>query len=258
LIKKLEENGIGRPSTYAHIIQTLFERRYVIKDAGRITPTELGRQVYEIIIPRFTNIFAVSFTAKMEKEFDQVENGKKTWQSVVREFYDPFVVLLNNTKKEAEKIKESLVEKVDKQCPKCQRQLIVRWGKYGKFLACSGFPECKYSENIIEEKSEKKCPECGRELIIRHGRFGKFLACSGYPDCKHTENLAHDVPCRACGGEMIIISTRRGKIYKCKQCDFSTFYIPVSEKCPICDKGMLQKRGKPYCPDCDKPKKKKK
>lgn len=258
LIKKLEENGIGRPSTYAHIVQTLFERRYAIKDTGRITPTELGQQVYEIIIPRFTNIFAVSFTAKMEKEFDQVENGKKSWQSVVREFYDPFVVLLNNTKKEADKIKEAIVEKVDKQCPKCQRPLMVRWGKYGKFLACSGFPDCKYSENIIEEKSNKKCPECGRDLIIRHGKFGKFLACSGYPDCRHTENLAHDVPCRACGGEMVIISTRRGKIYKCNQCDFSTFYIPVSEKCPTCDKGMLQKRGKPYCPDCEKPKKKKK
>lgn len=258
LIKKLEENGIGRPSTYAHIVQTLFERRYVIKETGKIKPTELGRQVYGIIIPRFTNIFAVSFTAKMEKEFDQVENGKKTWQSVVREFYDPFVVLLNNTKKEAEKIKESIVEKVDKQCPKCQRPLIVRWGKYGKFLACSGFPDCKYSENIIEEKSNKKCPECGRDLIIRHGKFGKFLACSGYPDCRHTENLAHDVPCRACGGEMIIISTRRGKIYKCKQCNFSTFYIPVNEKCPTCDKRMLQKKGEPYCPDCDKPKKKKK
>lgn len=258
LIKKLEENGIGRPSTYAHIIQTLFERRYVIKSEGRIPPTELGRQVYEIIIPRFTNVFAVSFTAKMEKEFDQVENGKKSWQSVVREFYDPFVVLLDNTKKEADKIKESIVEKVDKQCPKCQRQLVVRWGKYGKFLACSGFPDCKYSENIIEEKSNKECPECGRDLITRHGKFGKFLACSGYPDCRHTENLAHDVPCRNCGGEMIIISTRRGKIYKCKQCDFSTFYLPVTEKCPTCDKTMLQKRGKPYCPDCQKPKKKKK
>jgi DNA topoisomerase-1 len=257
LIKKLEENGIGRPSTYAHIVQTLFERRYVIKNAGRITPTELGLQVYKIIIPRFPNIFAVSFTAKMEKEFDQVENGTKRWQSVVREFYEPFVVNLNDAKKDAGKLKEEIVEKVDKKCPKCQQPLIVRWGKYGKFLACSGFPECKYSENIIVEKSNKQCPECNRELIIRHGKFGKFLACSGYPDCRHTENMVHEVPCRSCGAEMIIISTKRGKIYKCKQCDFSSFYPPVGDKCPTCGKGMLAKRGKNYCPDCHKPKKKK-
>jgi DNA topoisomerase-1 len=258
LIKKLEENGIGRPSTYAQIIQTLFERRYVIKSEGRITPTELGIQVYKIIIPRFPNIFAVSFTAKMEKEFDQVENGLKTWQNVVREFYEPFVVNLNDVKKEAGKLKEELIEKVDKTCPKCERPLVIRWGKYGKFLACSGFPECKYSENIIVEKSNKKCPDCNRELIIRHGKFGKFLACSGYPECRHTENMVHDVPCRACGAEMIIISTKRGKIYKCKQCDFSSFYPPINDKCPTCGKGMLAKRGKNFCPDCQKPKKKKK
>lgn len=257
LIKKLEENGIGRPSTYAQIVQTLFERRYVIKNAGRITPTELGLQVYKIIIPRFPHVFAVSFTAKMEKEFDQVENGMKKWQSVVREFYEPFVVSLNDVKKEADKLKEELIEKVDKTCPKCQRPLVIRWGKYGKFLACSGFPECKHSENIVVEKSNKKCPECGRELIIRHGKFGKFLACSGYPECRHTENMVHDVPCRACGAEMIIISTKRGKIFKCKQCEFSSFYPPVNEKCPTCGKGMIAKRGKNYCPDCQKPKKKK-
>lgn len=258
LIKKLEENGIGRPSTYAHIVQTLFERRYVIKDAGRITPTELGRQVYKIIIPRFPDVFAVSFTAKMEKEFDQVENGKKSWQRVVAEFYDPFVTDLNSMKEEAHKIKEEIVERVDKQCPKCQRPLVVRWGKYGKFLACSGFPECKYSENIEVETSNKKCPQCGRELIIRHGKFGKFLACSGFPDCRHTENLTHDAPCRVCGGEVIIISTRRGKVYKCKQCEISSFYPPIDEKCPNCGKGMVMKRGISFCPDCHKPKRKKK
>jgi len=258
LIKKLEENGIGRPSTYAYIIQTLFERHYVIKNTGRIFPTELGQQVYKIIIPRFPDVFAVSFTAKMEKEFDQVENGTKSWQRVVREFYDPFVADLNSMKEDAVKIKEELTEKVDKKCPKCQRPLVVRWGKYGKFLACSGFPECKYSENILVETTEKKCPECGRGLIIRHGKFGKFLACSGYPDCRHTENLTHEAPCRVCGGEVIIISTRRGKIYKCKQCEVTSFYAPIDEKCPGCGKGMVMKRGKSFCPDCHKPKKKKK
>jgi len=252
LIKRLEENGIGRPSTYAIIVQRLFDRRYVLRENKKIMATELGLQVYNIIIPRFSDIFEVSFTARMEKELDRIEAGKKLWQDVVREFYDPFLITLNNTKKEMKKIKESITQKVEKKCPKCQRPLIIRWGKYGKFLACSGFPECKYSENIEVEKSEKKCPKCGRDLIIRHGKFGKFLACSGYPECRYTENIAHDTPCPMCGGEVIIITTRRGKIYRCKQCDFSSFYPPVDKKCPKCGRGLVEKRNKKVCPICDK------
>jgi DNA topoisomerase-1 len=258
LIKKLEENGIGRPSTYAYIVQTLFDRGYTIRETGKIKATELGIQVYDIIIPRFSKIFEVSFTAKMERELDQIEIGKKTWTEVVREFYEPFVVTLNKTKEEAHKIKEAITEQVDKRCPKCQRPLIKRWGRYGKFLACSGFPDCKYSENLDVETSDKTCPECGKPLIIKHGKFGKFLACSGYPDCKYTENLGHDVPCPLCRGDVIIISTRRGKIYKCKQCDFSSFYPPIDETCSKCGKGLLLKRKKKVCPVCDniiKPKK---
>jgi len=257
LIKKLEQNGIGRPSTYAHILQTLFGRGYVASEQRKIRATELGMQVFGIIIPRFSNIFEVSFTAKMEKKLDQIETGKKLWQEVVREFYEPFVVTLNKTKKDAEKIKESITQKVEKNCPKCHRPLVVRWGKYGKFLACSGFPDCKYSENLEVEKSGKNCPKCGKVLIIRHGKFGKFLACSGYPECRYTENLGHDAPCPMCGGEVIIITTRRGKIYKCKQCDFSSFYAPTKEKCPKCGRGLLRKRVKMLCPVCDKVIKKK-
>ncbi len=252
LIKKLEENGIGRPSTYAYIMQTVFERHYATRETNKIKPTELGEQVYKIIIPRFANIFEVSFTAKMEKELDKIELGRKLWQDVVREFYDPFVITLNKAKKEAGQIKESITQKTDKNCPKCQRPLVIRWGKYGKFLACSGYPECKYSENLEIEKSERKCPKCGRELIIRHGRFGKFLACPGYPECRYTENLAHDAPCPMCNGEMFVMGTRRGKIFRCRTCDFSSFYPPVNEKCPVCGKGMVAKRGKNVCPFCDK------
>jgi DNA topoisomerase-1 len=256
LIKKLEENGIGRPSTYAYIIQTLFDRRYVSRHEGKIQPSELGRQVYKIIIPRFPHVFEVSFTAKMEKEFDQVENGMKTWQSVVQEFYDPFIVNLNDARREVDKLKEEVTEKVDRKCP-LGHPMVVKWGKYGKFLACALYPEHKYTENLNEEKSDRKCPKCGRELVIRQGRFGRFLACPDYPKCKHTENMIHDVPCRACGGELSVISTKRGKIYKCKACDFSSFYPPVAEKCPACGKGMLAKRGANVCPDCEPSRKKK-
>ncbi len=250
LIKKLEENGIGRPSTYAHILQTLFDRGYTIKEKSKIQATELGLQVYDVIIPRFSNIFEVSFTAKMEKELDQIEAGTKLWQDVIREFYDPFVINLNKIKEEVDKIKESISQKVEKKCPKCGRPLVIKWGRYGKFLACSGFPECKHSENLEHEKSDRKCPECGKHLTIRHGKFGKFLACSGYPDCRYTENLAHDAPCPMCHGDVIIIKTRRGNVYKCKQCDFSTFYPPSKDRCPQCEHGMVMKRGKKVCPVC--------
>lgn len=258
LIKKLEENGIGRPSTYASIIQTLFDRRYVGRhEGGRIQPSELGRQVYKIIIPRFPHVFDVSFTAKMEKEFDQVENGMKAWQNVVQEFYAPFKINLDDAQKDVHKLKEEVVEKVDRKCP-LGHPMVVKWGKYGKFLACSLYPEHKYTENLNEEKSDKQCPNCGRELVIRQGRFGRFLACPDYPKCKHTESMIHDIPCRACGGELNIISTKRGKIYKCRACNFSSFYPPVAEKCPACGKSMLAKRGGNFCPDCQPPKKKKK
>ena len=256
LIKKLEENGIGRPSTYASIIQTLFDRSYANRPAGKIQPTDLGRQVYKIIIPRFPHVFDVSFTARMEKEFDQVENGLKAWQSVVQEFYDPFMVHLNRAQNEIEKLKAEAVEKVDRQCP-LGHPMVVKWGKYGKFLACSLYPEHKYTENLNDEKSNKHCPNCGSELVIRQGRFGRFLACPDYPKCKYTENMVHDVPCRACGGEMSIIATKRGKIYKCKACNFTSFYPPVADKCPACGKPMLAKRGNNFCPDCEPPKKKK-
>lgn len=251
LIKKLEENGIGRPSTYAHILQTLFDRGYATKQAGKIQASELGLQVYDIIIPRFSNIFEVNYTARMEKQLDQIETGNATWQHVVKEFYDPFIVTLNKTKQEADEIKEAITEKVDKTCPKCGKPLIVRWGRYGKFLACSGFPDCKHSESLEDEKTAKTCPECGQTLIIRHGKFGKFLACSAYPECRYTENLTHDVGCPMCQNEMFIINTKRGRMYKCKKCEFTSFYPPIAEKCPKCGKGMVMKRKQASCPVCD-------
>ncbi len=252
LIKKLEENGIGRPSTYAHIVQTLYERKYVIRESGKIVPTELGTEVYKIVIPRFSNIFEVTFTAKMEEELDLIEAGTKQWQDVIAEFYDPFLVSLNKFKSETDQLRDEHTIKVDKQCPKCGKFMIVRWGRYGKFLACSGFPDCKYAENLDVEKTDKKCPKCGQDLILRHGKFGEFLACSGYPDCKYTENKSHDRPCPICGGNVIILKSRRGRIYRCQACDFSSFYPPTDGQCPVCGKGMIQKKNKKACPVCEK------
>ncbi len=252
LIKKLEENGIGRPSTYSHIIQTLYDRRYTTKTNGKIVPTELGFEVYKIIIPRFTNIFDIAFTAKMEEELDLVEAGKKKWQDVVREFYEPFETEMQTARADAESIKRNVQQTVEKNCPKCGRPMVTRWGKYGKFLACSGFPECKYSENLEIQFSKKNCPKCGRVLVVKKGKFGEFLACSGYPECKHTENLSHDIPCPVCSGTVLIFSGKRGKLYKCRDCGFSSFYPPIENKCSKCGKGMVLKKNKPLCPNCDK------
>ncbi|MEO0182841.1 MAG: type I DNA topoisomerase [candidate division WOR-3 bacterium] len=252
LIKKLEENGIGRPSTYAHIIQTLFDRKYVVKENGKLIPTELGKEVYNIIIPRFNTIFEIPFTARMEEELDLVGTGKKKWQDVVREFYEPFVAIINQANAEAENIKKNLQQTKDKNCPQCGRPMVVRWGKYGKFLACSGFPECKYSENLEVQTTDKKCPKCGKSLILKKGKFGEFLACGGYPDCKYTENLTHNVPCPVCNGTILIYSNKKGKIYKCKNCGYNSFYPPIEQKCPECGRGMVLKKDKPFCTQCKK------
>ncbi|MGQ9664571.1 MAG: type I DNA topoisomerase [bacterium] len=252
LIKKLEENGIGRPSTYAHIIQTLFDRRYITKINGKLAPADLGREVYKIIIPRFDNIFEIPFTARMEEELDLVEAGKKKWQEVVREFYEPFQASLNSAQNDVENIKKNTQQTVDKKCPKCGRPMVIRWGKYGKFLACSGFPECKYSENLEVQATGKVCPKCGKNLVIKKGKFGEFLACSGYPECKYTENMSLDVPCPICGNTILIFANKRGRIYKCKQCGFSSFYPPIDKKCPTCGNGMVMKKNKPICLNCKK------
>uniref|UniRef100_A0A7V3RIP8 DNA topoisomerase 1 n=1 Tax=candidate division WOR-3 bacterium TaxID=2052148 RepID=A0A7V3RIP8_UNCW3 len=252
LIKKLEENGIGRPSTYAHIIQTLFERKYVVKNNGKLIPTELGREVYKVIIPRFSSIFEIPFTAKMEEELDLVEMGKKKWYEVVREFYEPFAAIIKQADADVESIKKDTQQTLEKNCPECGRPMVVRWGKYGKFLACSGFPECKYSENLEVQTTNKTCPKCGKLLVIKKGKFGEFLACSGYPECKYTENLTHDVPCPICNGTILIFSGKRGKVYKCKDCGFTSFYPPVNQKCPECGRGMVQKKSKIVCSSCKK------
>ncbi|MEO0094654.1 MAG: type I DNA topoisomerase [candidate division WOR-3 bacterium] len=252
LIKKLEENGIGRPSTYAHIIQTLFDRRYVAKNNGKLIPTDLGKEVYNIIIPRFSTIFEIPFTARMEEELDLVEVGKKKWQDVVREFYEPFEAIVNQANADVESIKKNIQQEVAKQCPQCGRPMVVRWGRYGKFLACSGFPECKYSENFENQTTNKTCPKCNRVLVIKKGKFGEFLACSGYPECKYTENLTHDIPCPICNGTILIFTGKKGRVYKCKDCGFSSFYPPVEQKCPQCGKGMVLKRNKPICLSCKK------
>ncbi|MBI2086364.1 type I DNA topoisomerase [Candidatus Daviesbacteria bacterium] len=183
LIKKLEELGIGRPSTYAPILSTIVDRFYVEKLEKKFVPTNLGFTVTDFLVEYFSNIIDYSFTAQMEDELDEISRGERDWRPTLKEFYDPFEKRLEEVEKVAKKVKME-VELAGKKCPECGEELIVRIGKFGKFLACSGFPECKHTESL-EEKVNAKCPMDGGEVVVRHTRKGKtFYGCKNWPVCK--------------------------------------------------------------------------
>jgi len=184
LIKKLEELGIGRPSTYASIISTILERFYVEKLDRRLIPTELGKAVIEFLMKNFADIMDYAFTAQMEDELDDIARGERAWKPTIAEFYTPFAKKLENVEEHAEKVKIE-VEETDRKCPLCGKNLVVRFGKFGKFLACSGFPDCKHTEGL-EEKIDAKCPDCGGDVVLRKTKKGRpFYGCKNYPNCKY-------------------------------------------------------------------------
>lgn len=183
LIKKLEELGIGRPSTYAPIISTIQERYYVEKEDRKFLATLLGFAVTDFLVKYFPDIVDYSFTAQMEDELDEISRGERQWKPVVKEFYEPFEKKLEEITRTAERVKMEL-QKVDKKCPQCGKDLVIRIGRFGKFLACSGFPECKHTESL-EEKVNAKCPQDGGDVVIRHTKRGKtFYGCKNWPGCK--------------------------------------------------------------------------
>lgn len=183
LIKALEEYGIGRPSTYAPIISTILERRYVEKEERRLLPTPLGVAVNDFLVQNFSNIVDTAFTAKMEGELDEIAAGEKKWQPVIAQFFGPFEKHLGQVTETAQRVK-IIPQLSDKNCPECGKQLVIRIGRFGKFLACSGYPECKHTEKLIE-KVEAKCPEDGGDIVLLRTRKGRpFYGCSNYPKCK--------------------------------------------------------------------------
>ncbi|HET7651314.1 MAG TPA: type I DNA topoisomerase, partial [Gammaproteobacteria bacterium] len=197
LVKALEEFGIGRPSTYASIISTLQQREYVEMDRKRFKPTDVGRVVNKFLTEHFTQYVDYDFTAKMEDELDAVSRGEKEWIPVMHEFWDPFKKLVDH-KEENVSRKDVTTEALDEACPKCGKPLSIRLGRRGRFIGCTGYPDCDYTRNLDEtaeqaaqpEKIEgRQCPQCGSDLIIRRGRYGKFIGCSGYPKCKYIEPL---------------------------------------------------------------------
>ena len=249
LVKALEELGIGRPSTYATIISTITTRDYVTKDRGRLTPTELGMTVSRLLNQQFDDVFEVPFTAQMEERLDLIERGEAEWHEVVRNFYGPFSKDLEAAEAKREELKASLEVVTEIDCQQCGRKLVRKFGRHGPFLACPGYPECKYTRPVDEpdepETLDEKCPTCGGALAIRRGRFGRFVACTQYPECKYTRPLGLGIRCPEpnCGGELVERRTRRGKVfYGCNRypdCTFATWDRPVARTCPSCDATFL-------------------
>ncbi|MGD8617950.1 MAG: type I DNA topoisomerase [Gammaproteobacteria bacterium] len=250
LVKTLEEHGIGRPSTYATIISTLQAREYVTLEKKRFYPTDVGRVVSRFLTEHFTRYVDYDFTAKLEDELDAVSRGEKEWIPLMEEFWKPFKTLVNDKETSVSR-SDVTTEAMDETCPKCGRQLNIRLGRRGRFVGCSGYPECDYTRNVDEEggSSEpevvegRKCPECESDLIIRSGRYGKFIGCSNYPDCKYIEPLEKPedtgVPCPQCRqGSILKRKSRRGKIfYSCSrypECDYAIWNQPVAIPCPQC------------------------
>jgi DNA topoisomerase I len=253
LIKALEELGIGRPSTYASILGTIInDRGYVRRDARTLHPTELGIEVTDLLKPFFPEIMDVEFTAQMEDSLDKIEEGERRWIDTVRDFYAPFATDLDRARKEMKNVKVG--QETGEACPECGSPLIERWGRFGKFVACSTYPECKYTRNVGEngratdEPTGEACPSCGKAMVIKHGRFGKFIACSGYPDCKTTKSITLGIACPqpGCSGEIVERRSRRGRVFfGCSAypaCTFVLWQRPVAEPCPKCGAQFVTER----------------
>jgi DNA topoisomerase I len=208
LIRDLEEKGIGRPSTYATILSNLQDREYVEKREGRYYPSELGTVVTELLVASFPDVLNSEFTAEMEDQLDDIEEGKADWKKTLGKFWKPFEKTLELAKKQMKNVKRQEV-KTTLKCEKCQHLMVIKWGKMGSFLACSNYPECKNTQDfkkdeqgnifiIPKEYTDKKCTLCSNPMIVKSGKFGKFLACSDYPNCKHTQAITLGIACPKC------------------------------------------------------------
>ncbi|RKZ34376.1 type I DNA topoisomerase, partial [bacterium] len=241
LVRELEAQGIGRPSTYSQIISTLLDRKYVHLKNRRLFITELGKEVNSLLQKMFPDVFEEKFTAKLEEELDEIEKGEKDWQKVLKQFYVPFSKKLEKIQQKRDDIKKGLIEDAGRNCPQCGSPLVIRWGRYGKFIACSNFPKCKYTEPLEEEEElDEKCPQCGGELKIkRNRRGGKFIACSNYPKCKYSRPYSTGLKCprEDCDGELLELMSKKGKtFYACQRddCKFVAFDEPSEKSCPEC------------------------
>jgi DNA topoisomerase I len=257
LVKTLEENGIGRPSTYAPTLSTLVDRGYVRVEERRFFPEDIGFVVVDILVEHFPEIVDVGFTARMEDELDDIADGQRAWVDVLEAFYVPFIRLVEKSKGEIKPPEEEL----DEMCPRCPEEgrepanLVIKLGRFGRFIGCKNYPECKYTRPLEAnggpepELLDEACPECGKPLMRRTGRYGPFVGCSGYPDCKYIkkERKGTGVTCPTCKqGEIVERRGRFGPFYSCERypdCDFSINQTPLPEPCPACQGIVVKARG---------------
>src|SRR5438477_296505 len=266
LVKELEERGIGRPSTYSAILSTIQERQYVTKLGGKFAPTEIGLVVTDLLVENFRDIFDVQYTARLEEELDEIEEGKEKWTDALADFYKKFEKDLRYAQKHMENIKR-MEKPTDEKCERCGSPLVIKWGKHGSFYACSSYdkenPEsCTFtkenpinlpdldSADIQETTQEEYCENCGRVMVLKRGRFGQFMACTGYPDCKTTRRLDQgkkdpDIPfdelCPKCGRNLMIRHGRYGEFTTCSgypECKYVKQNF-IGVKCPLCKDGEL-------------------
>jgi DNA topoisomerase-1 len=268
LVRELERRGIGRPSTYAPIMSTIVERGYVTRQAGRFFPEPVAEVVTDLLMENFPSIIDYDFTAKMEESLDDIAEGKKELVPVIKDFYLPFEKLLIEKEKTIDK-KAIIEEETDKICPKCQKSVVIKLGRFGKFYACSGYPDCDYTAPVLDdlfspeqerqvaEEIKENCPDCGKPLALKRSRFGTFLGCSDYPKCKFTKAIVigSGVPCPNCGHELVRKATKRGKYFwGCSgypNCQTAFWDEPVNKRCPKCQHLLLKKKSGISCSQCD-------
>jgi len=257
LVAELERRGIGRPSTYATILSIIQDRDYVETKERKFYPTELGRLVSDLLIEHFPDVMDVEFTAAMEDQLDQIEEGKRPWVRVLHEFYEPFEQHLKAASQRMPSIK-NLAEPTTEVCEQCGKPMVMRLGRYGKFLACSGYPACKATRPIKGEEpaasqvgavATEVCEQCGSPMVVRKGRYGEFLACSGYPACKVAKPMRLGIACpsEGCTGDLVQRRTRRGRLfYGCSRypdCQYTLWSKPVPIPCPNCQASFLVEQG---------------
>ncbi len=256
LVKALEDKGIGRPSTYASILSTIQDRKYAQKSDNRFSPTELGVVVNDLLVEKFPELIDYNFTATMENELDEIEQAKLNWVKVVKDFFIPFDFDLKAAAKDTERVKPEDIP-TEIVCEKCGSPMVIKWGRHGRFLACSGYPQCKNTRPLEGERPQtvediatgESCEKCGSPMVIKTGRFGKFVACSKYPECKTTKPLSTGVKCPVDGGDIVERKSKRGKpFWSCSNypnCTFALWYKPVPVECPKCKAPFLvEKRNK--------------
>lgn len=251
LVKELEAKGIGRPSTYAPIIATIQGRDYVVKEKGRFIPTEVGIFVTDYLIQKFPDLMEVEFTARLEEQLDLISEGKKSRLEYLQSYYELLQKDMQSAE-EGESVKRQGIPS-DEICPECGKGLVIKEGRFGRFKACSGYPECTYKKSFDKKAPiplEEKCPQCGAQLVQRQGRYGAFTACSDYPRCKYIKSEKKDtgIACPLkCGGTIVRKKTRKGKMfYGCSsypRCKFATWDEPVARPCPVCGREFVLRKN---------------